>query len=224
VFSAWRLTLHRDGIYIRPGLLPPKNKPLTYFWYCQVATTAWSSRFKVHRITPFTFRIQFSEPYIKTGITQTSTTDPTEDSSPRIDTNAANREETTPCLFNVLLDSSTCYCCTGFCSIFATLAEINKAKSIVLIWKSKFAPMHWECGYVICTNYVPEWAVCCKDSAKPCMHLYLNCIRNKNSTQNLETSICVDVVKNLCLPSKALWRHGMCCSAASLQLSVHFKY
>ena len=25
---------------------------------------------------------------------------------------------------------------------------------------------------VICANYVPEWVVCCKDSAKPCMHLY----------------------------------------------------
>ena len=27
------------------------------------------------------------------------------------------------------------------------------------------------------------WAGCCKDSAKPCMHLHLNCIGNKNSTQ-----------------------------------------
>ena len=43
------------------------------------------------------------------------------------------------------------------------------------------------------SNYVPVWAVCCKDSAKPCMHLYLNCIGNKNSTAYLETSVGVVV-------------------------------
>ena len=31
IFSALRLTLHRDDVYIRLGVVPPKNKPLTYF-------------------------------------------------------------------------------------------------------------------------------------------------------------------------------------------------
>jgi len=27
------------------------------------------------------------------------------------------------------------------------------------------------------SNYMPVWAVCCKDSAKPCMHLYGMCMK-----------------------------------------------
>ena len=51
----------------------------------------------------------FRAPFIKTGITQTSTTDLAGRGlkSPGIDTNPAKHEETPPCLFNVLLDSSS---------------------------------------------------------------------------------------------------------------------
>jgi len=43
----------------------------------------------------------------------------------------------------------------------------------------------WLCNTCLLSNHVPVLAICCKDSAKPCMHLYLNCIWNKNSTQSL---------------------------------------
>ena len=51
--------------------------------------------------------------------------------------------------------------------------------------------------------------------------LCVYCIKNKNSTQSVlrDISRCC---KEVPLPSKTLLRHGMCCSAASLQLSVHF--
>ena len=107
--------------------------------------------------------------------------------------------------------------------VFATLAEMNKAKSVVLPYMEVKLCTQCEYGYVICANYVPVWAVRCKDSAKPCMLLYLNCIRNKNSTQSLfrDISQCCWCCKEALLLSKALWRHGMCCSAVRLQLSVH---
>ena len=56
-------------------------------------------------------------------------------------------------------------------------------------------------------KYVPVWPVCSKDSAKPCMHLYLNCIGNTNSTQSLfrDNSVVVGVV------AKELYCHQKCC-------------
>ena len=119
-----------------------------------------------------------------------------------------------------------CYCCTGFCSIFATLAEMNKAKSVVLPYMEVKFCTQWEHGYVIVLIMCLCGHICCKDSAKLCMHLYLNCIQNKNSTQSLFRDIslhCCWCCKEALLPSKVLWRHGMCCSAASLQLSVQLQ-
>ena len=75
-----------------------------------------------------------------------------------------------------------CYCCTGFCSIFATLTKMQKAHCL-LIWNSKFAPT----VYVIVAFYlIMCLCICCKDSAKRCMHLYLG---NKNSTQSPFVSV-----------------------------------
>ena len=42
-----------------------------------------------------------------------------------------------------------CYCCTGFCSIFTTPAEMNKAKSVVLPYMKVKICTPWEYGYVI---------------------------------------------------------------------------
>ena len=111
--------------------------------------------------------------------------------------------------------------------VFATLAEMNKAKSVVLPYMEVKFCTQWEHGYVIVLIMCLCGHICCKDSAKLCMHLYLNCIQNKNSTQSLFRDIslhCCWCCKEALLPSKVLWRHGMCWSAVSLQLSVHNKY
>ena len=55
--------------------------------------------------------------------------------------------------------------------------------------------------------------------------IYLKFVGNKNSTPSLFRGIsrcCCWCCKEVPKPSKALWRHGMCSSATSLQLSVHF--
>ena len=47
------------------------------------------------------------------------------------------------------------------------------------------------------------------------LYLYLSCVRAKNTMQSLLTD--VSWYRNeVPLPSKVLWRHVMCCSAASL--------
>ena len=52
------------------------------------------------------------------------------------------------------------------------------------------------------------WA---EDSHATIVYLYLSCVRAKNTTQSLlrDTSRCCNEVL---LPSKVLWRYGMCCS------------
>ena len=51
--------------------------------------------------------------------------------------------------------------------------------------------------------------------------LYLSCVGAEYTTQSLlrDISRCY---KEVPLPSNTLWWHGMCCSAASQKLSVHF--
>ena len=49
-----------------------------------------------------------------------------------------------------------CYCCTGFCSIFATLAK-NEAKSLLLPYMEVKVPTHWGlwlCNMCLLSNYV----------------------------------------------------------------------
>jgi len=65
---------------------------------------------------------------------------------------------------------------------------MNKAKSILIPYMEVKVCTHWGYGYVMCTFYL----IMClyigsmlQRFCKPCMHLYLNCIWNKNSTQSL---------------------------------------
>ena len=46
------------------------------------------------------------------------------------------------------------------------------------------------------------------------VYLYLSCVRAKNTLQSLLRDV-GQCCKEVPLPSKALWRHGMHCSAAS---------
>ena len=55
---------------------------------------------------------------------------------------------------------------------------MNKAKSVVLPYMEVKVCTQWGYGYA---NYVPVWAVCCKDSAKLCMgHSMSNQQKKKN--------------------------------------------
>ena len=55
------------------------------------------------------------------------------------------------------------------------------------------------------------WA---EDGHATIVYLYLSCVRAKNTAQSLLKDV-GQCCKEALLPSKALWRHGMGCSAAS---------
>ena len=62
------------------------------------------------------------------------------------------------------------------------------------------------------------WA---EDGHATIVYQYLSCVRARNTAQSLLRDVgwCC---KEAPLPSKALWRHVMCCSTASQSLSAHF--
>jgi len=72
----------------------------------------------------------------------------------------------------------------------------------------------WLCNMCLLSNYVPVLAVCWKGSAKPCMHLYLNCTGNKNSTQSLFRDISRVVVVGVVKKCRSHQKHcrGMGCA------------
>ena len=55
------------------------------------------------------------------------------------------------------------------------------------------------------------WA---EDGHATIVYLYLGCVRAKNTAQSLLRDV-GRCGKEAPLPSKVLWRHGMCCIAAS---------